>query len=38
MKANNALRTFEEVLKALTHMVYVVPNAGEVCSGLVTHA
>ena len=30
MKANNALRTLQEVLKALTHMVYVLPTAGQV--------
>lgn len=38
MKANNALRTFEEVLKALSHMVYVLPNAGQVCSHLTMHS
>ncbi|KAL3130935.1 Outer dynein arm protein 1 [Trebouxia sp. C0009 RCD-2024] len=29
VKANNAMRTLEEVLKALTHMVYVLPTAGQ---------
>ena len=31
MKANNALRTLEEVLKALTHMAYVLPSTNQVC-------
>ena len=36
MKANVALRTQQEVLKALTHMVHVLPTASQVCAEL-TH-
>ena len=34
MKANFALRTQGEVLKALTHMVHVLPTASQVCAVL----
>lgn len=38
VKANNALRTLEEVLKALTHMVYVLPTASQVWPQLISRA